>query len=151
MNRKAGSRKGSLAVSRKSDGHRALAVRLRVPEREWLWFGDAGHFICGAECRFHMATQIGGVLVSTVGRYFPRHKPEEAVPKDGEEIGCDRTYETMAFNVTGRLCECGCGIPKIIPTEIEFDAYNDAKSARLGHMAICRKVAARAPVRSKRP
>jgi hypothetical protein len=105
-----------------------------VPHSEWRWFGDAGHFICGAWCRFHLATQIGDVLVSTVGRYFPTSKPEVAIPKDGEEIGWGRRYETMAFKVTGKLCDCGCGIPTIIPSEIEFDGYNNAKA----HDALAR-------------
>lgn len=118
-------------------------ARRPVPHKDWRWFGDAGHFICGAQCRFHLATQIGDVLVSTVGRYFPSHAPEEKFGINGDQIGCGRTYETMAFKVTGNLCDCGCGIPTIIPSEIEFDGYNDAKAARAGHMKICEKVARR--------
>lgn len=137
-----------------------------IPESEWRWFGSAGHFICGDDCRFHLCTLIGDVLVSTVGEYLP---PEgfqsiladsrgvtltgrgdasraDYMDKVGyEDIGYGRKYETMAFRVTGEVCsapECGCGLPTIIPTELEADGYNDAGAATKGHYAMCERVAA---------
>ena len=34
------------------------------------WFGSPGHFICSFDCRFHLCTQVGDYLVSTVGELF---------------------------------------------------------------------------------
>jgi hypothetical protein len=98
-----------------------------------------------------MATLVGDVLVSTVGMYVPPHRTggsERAEAEwlqknpNGEEIGYGRTYETMTFKTTGKFCTCGCGIPLIIPSELDSDVYNDAGAAQAGHMAMCRKVAA---------
>src|SRR5919106_127620 len=53
---------------------------------ELKWFGHAAHFICGRWCRFHLATQVGDYLVSTVGEYWPEHDVREihAQHFDGE-------------------------------------------------------------------
>ncbi len=53
---------------------------MTTPESEWRWFGNAGHLCVADWCRFHLCTQIGPFLVSTVGEYVP----EEAV----REIHC---------------------------------------------------------------
>jgi hypothetical protein len=137
-----------------------------IPECEWRWFGSAGHLIVAAWCRFHLCTQIGDVLVSTVGEYFPEDQVREinaisrGVTLEGrgderradyirkigfEEIGYGRIYETMVFRTTGDVCHesgCGCGLPTIIPSELDFEGYNTAGAATLGHMALCRKWAA---------
>ena len=42
-----------------------------IEEKEWKWYGNAGHFIGSNSCRFHLCTEIGDFLVSTVGDYFP--------------------------------------------------------------------------------
>lgn len=45
-----------------------------IAKRDWKWYGQAAHLIVGQWCRFHMATEIGPWLVSTVGAYVhPRH------------------------------------------------------------------------------
>lgn len=111
--------------------------------KNWKWFGHAAHFICGAKYRFHLATQVGKYLVSTVGELWPERSSREVHAKvydpklfekncqlkgdyfdsaymtrfGFEEIGCDRKYETMVFKA-GKPCrskECGCGLPKGLP------------------------------------
>lgn len=128
------------------------AVRERgvVPVGEWEWFGHAAHFICGRWCRFHMATKVGDYLVSTVGLYVhPRHSAgseraeSEWLQKhpNGEEVGCDRFYETMVFKSVGR-CEvpgCNCGLPLIDGSELDFEGYQTAGDATKGHHAMCAK------------
>lgn len=42
-----------------------------IPPEKWKWFGHPAHFICGRDCRFHLATKIGRWLVSTLGEYLP--------------------------------------------------------------------------------
>jgi hypothetical protein len=138
---------------------------VKVSATKWKWFGHAAHLIVGDHCRFHMATLIGDYIVSSVGEYWPERSSREIhakyhdatwlasnqhrlgddfdwhyMKKFGyETIGCDRKYETMVFRVTGKMCDCGCGLPKIIPSELDFDSYNDAIAARKGHMELCAK------------
>lgn len=145
-------------------------------ESEWEWFGVAGHFICGYYCRFHLATKVGGYLVSTVGWYWPEqpirlihaeiHDPvwtrQNATLRGDawdaaymarfgyEEIGCDRLFETLVF-VAGPPCArpgCVCGVPQIDGMELEARGYNDVAEAIQGHMELCREWAAKpAPLR----
>jgi hypothetical protein len=125
---------------------------LKIPQDQWKWFGTAGHFICGQWCRFHLATQVGGFLISTVGEFVhPRHgKGNEANEAKwlkenwpGEEIGLNRKYETMVFKA-GSVCSipgCGCGLPEISGSEIDFSGYNVRGEAAAGHMTMCLKYA----------
>lgn len=125
-----------------------------VPIEKWQWFGTAGHFICSKWCRFHITTKVGRYLISTVGEYVhPSHSAgsEQAEAKwladnwPGEDIGCDRKYETMVF-IAGKACmehRCGrCGLPSLrTANEIEGAGYNTAGDATRGHMKLCRKYA----------
>lgn len=132
---------------------------------ETKWFGHAAHLIVGSHCRFHLATQVGDYLVSTVGEYYPdsrvraitaqvrgieiegkgdawdRDYNEKMGNRGFEEIGYSRLYETMVFR-TGTPCsipECGCGLPGIDGEGLDMDGYNDAASATAGHMAMVEK------------
>lgn len=123
-----------------------------VDQRDWKWFGVAAHFCCGQWCRFHMATQVGEYLISTVGEYVhPRHsngsEAEEArwlsENWPGEDIGMDRKYETMVFRA-GKPCTsagCGCGVPEIGEVCDGFGSYNDRASAQAGHLCLCNEYA----------
>ena len=137
---------------------------------DWRWYGHPGHLIVGQDCRFHLATEIGNYLVSTVGEYLPDSNVREimaasrGITLDGmgdarradfmrkigfQEIGSGRKYETMVFEIgtDPKRCsdpECGCGIPH--PTtysELDFEGYNDAGSATRGHYAMCQAWAAK--------
>lgn len=143
------------------------------------YFGNAAHFICGDKCRFHIATKVGRYLVSTVGELWPERTSREIhadvydakwlaanrhrkgddfdyayMQRFGyEDIGCDRKYETMVFKA-GAPCtakDCGCGMPSIASSEIDFAAYNDRAAATKGHEAMCRKYERPAKRRSRRP
>ena len=107
--------------------------------REWKWFGGAGHFIGGTECRFHLCTLIGEYIVSTVGDYRPRgEQSEKPTP-----IGYQRTYETMAFRLD-KFCDapgCLCGMPLHDGRELDFAGYHCASDATAGHMEMCRRYA----------
>jgi len=121
-----------------------------IPKSEWEWFGAPAHFICARWCRFHMVTLIGSYVVSTVGEYVhPRNSGggEQAEAEwlrknwPGEDIGCDRKYETMVFRMSGR-CDsetCGCGHPFIDTAVLDTTGYNTAKDANHGHRAMCDK------------
>jgi hypothetical protein len=138
---------------------------MAIPESEWRWFGCAGHLIVSRDCRFHLCTQIGDFLVSTVGEYFPNESVREILARtrgvtlEGqgdareadymrklgyEEIGFGRTYETMVFRTTGDVCDapgCACGLPKVDYRELACDGYMTAGAATLGHMKLCQQVA----------
>lgn len=121
---------------------------ISTQQSEWRWFGNAGHYVCGRWCRFHLTTQVGQYLVSTIGEYVhPRHSKgsEQAEAAwlnknwPGEDIGSGRKYETMVF-LAGKPCdapECGCGLPQIDGNCLDFAGYNNAKDATEGHMKMC--------------
>ncbi len=132
-----------------------------IPESKWKWFGHAGHFICGQWCRFHLTTKVGRVLVSTVGQYV--HPSDSGANEateaewlaknpNGRQVGCERFYETMVFRA-GKPCAakgCACGMPKIDPSEIDFEGYQTPGEANAGHLAMCRKWARKSPPRKRR-
>ena len=127
-----------------------------VPQSEWEWFGDPGHFCWARWCRFHLCTKVGDYLVSTVGAYVhPRHSmgsemEEAAWLKENwpsEDIGLDRKYETMVFRA-GDPCAseaCDCGLPTIDGHEIDLRGYNKSAAAAAGHLAMCKEAAAQPP------
>ena len=143
-----------------------------IPKEDWKWFGSAGHFICAHDCRFHLCTLVGNYVVSTVGELWSDrvvreihakvHAPGWFAEYGGlkgdafdhaymkkfgfSDIGYRRKYETMVFRLK-EICneeECGrCGLPRIIPRELDMDGYNVAGDAQRGHYAMCEKWAAK--------
>lgn len=95
---------------------------------KWQWFGQAGHFVAANRCRFHLHTHVGKWCVSTVGDWFESdpHGP----PK---EIGVDRLYETMVFEINED------GEVESYAEAAAFAPYNDRDAANAGHMAMCRR------------
>lgn len=140
-----------------------------IPHDQWEWFGDAGHFICGHDCRFHLCTLVGEYLVSTVGKLlFDESSRESLSERRGvvlqgrgdarradylnkvgyEEIGYQRLYETMVFKAAATRCtaaDCNCGLPTIAdPSDpADFNGYNTAGEATRGHIELCSKFAER--------
>jgi len=132
-----------------------------IHKDEWEWYGQAGHFILGPQCRFHMATKVGKFWVSTVGELWPDAPIREIYAKvrgvtlEGrgdarevdymqkigfEKIGTSGTYETMVF-LAGPPCDrpdCGCDLP--LPTsfaDLGGERYETASEARAGHLRYC--------------
>ena len=97
-----------------------------INQEEWIWIGLPGHFVGGMDCKFHLCTVIGNVMVSTVGDYRP----------SGErlEIGWNRYYETAAFQITG--WEDGYPTFNDDPELIMYPANTPLK-ARANHMGAC--------------
>ena len=133
---------------------------------EMVWYGHALHFICGTECRFHLGTLVNRLwVVSTVGELWGDrqireihasiHDPGwfwENVSLKGDffdaaymerfgyqDIGMGRKYETMVFTWNKKFCSGGCGIPDKNLSSIDFEGYNKAEDARLGHMKLVKK------------
>ena len=68
-------------------------MRKKVNEKDWSWDGRPGHFVGSDSCYFHLATQVGGALISTIGEYRPVGMTK--MWPIGEES--DFFYETMVF------------------------------------------------------
>lgn len=125
-----------------------------------IWMPHPGHFICGFDCRFILNTYINGVIVSTVGEYFPDAPIREINAKSAgivlkgqgderkydymkrigfEEIGYDRKYETMVFNARKSKSKC-CPYEIIVSEELDdFGSYNTPEDAFAGHYKILNK------------
>ena len=133
-----------------------------IERSEWKYYGHAGHLIISQWCRFHLCTEIGPWVVSTVGEYVPDEGVREIMANSQKitlegrgdnrladfmnrvgfvEIGYKRTYETMVFKVNGhcQAKDCNCGLPIIEPSELDSNGYNDPKAATEGHYELCEK------------
>lgn len=140
-------------------------------KKEWKWFGVAGHFICAHYCRFHMCTQVGEYLISTVGEYIPPEAVREitatsrGVKLEGkgdareadylnkvgyeplgawmEGWGEKPIYETMVFRA-GKPCDrpdCMCGLPAIDGSELDTRRCGVRGTAQSNHMELCEEYA----------
>lgn len=141
-----------------------------ITQDKWKWFGTAGHLTVSAWCRFHLCTEVGKYMVSTVGEHWPERDVREihasiTDPKWHEEnnylrgdrydaaymerfgykeIGLDAKYETYVFEI-GAHCDakgCACGLPR--PKDwmgIDGQRSNSAKDATHVHYEFCHKYA----------
>lgn len=120
-----------------------------IPKSEWKWSGVAGHFICGYLCRFHMRTEIGDILVSTVGEYYSGGPRDDSYVL--ESMGCtfpgqDRTfYETYVFRLGDERCarvDCDCGDREPAEwSEIAGRRWTLRGQAQRGHLEFCDRAA----------
>jgi len=115
----------------------------RIPENKWEWFGYGAHLCVGPWCRFHMATLVGGYMVSTVGDYRPPHASEKDCPAM-REIGCNRMFETFVFRASPskatrcKIVDCLCQMPALESfSEIYSLAANTAGDATKNHRKAC--------------
>lgn len=113
---------------------------MSIPQSEWKWFGNAGHFIAARDCLFHMTTEVGDYMVSTVGEYRPSYSTNKDVP-----LGLTGLYETMVFKLTDEQCkkdDCDCGM-RIVESwsELFCRRYEKRGEALAGHMSACNEYA----------
>jgi hypothetical protein len=138
---------------------------MKITKDKWLWMPHAGHFICGNDCRFHLATKVGKYLVSTVGEYWPDQAVRRIhaevcdnpwylingslkgdnfnsayMKKFGfEDLGYDRKYETMVFKaVKAKKCKA-CPYTQGDGDNLDYVGYNDSAEAYKGHLKMCDK------------
>ena len=113
-------------------------------QSKWKWFGHAGHFIGGNSCRFHLCTQVGAFLVSTVGDYYQGGGDGVRTTLGSDE---DSYFETYVFSLGAhpRRCskkECVCGMPTPESwREIDGIRESTAGKAAESHMKMCVKYA----------
>lgn len=121
-----------------------------ISQNEWKWFGSPGHLCVGQWCRFHLCTQVGKFLVSTVGEYVhPRNSGgSEATEFEwlknnwpGEDVGYKRKYETMVMEVNPKVvcarAGCRCGMPQILRYEVKLLGANQRGEASKNHFEMC--------------
>lgn len=124
---------------------------------KWVWMPHPGHFICASECKFHLTTEVGGYIVSTVGEYFPQESVREILAKcrgvvlegKGEErerdymtkigyenLGVDGKYETMVFpsKTSDEAC---CPFTAAEWGGLAQRRYSSPGEAYAGHMEFC--------------
>lgn len=99
----------------------------------WKWYGNAGHLAVSHQCRFHLSTEVGNYLVSTIGEWYPARSKE----MDTIGTGSKDFYETYVFKLDGTRCKCGCGLPGIHLSEIAGLRYETPKEANEGHIKFC--------------
>lgn len=110
---------------------------MTVPKSEWVWYGYAGHLCVGRRCAYHMATRIGGFLVSTVGHFLPDGKTMEHIG------GPDDFFETFVFRCDGETAD---GDPNLTSLEEVFTRrYAKSIDAERGHRQICDEFADKKP------
>lgn len=120
-----------------------MSTPKKVPQSKWEWLGHACHFIGGQSCQFHLATKVGGWLISTVGDLrWPHKYVNDAVewPRDTLGIGEEDWFETMVFPAGERI-DCGC-YTAADWREKECKRYATSEKATAGHLAMCNKYAA---------
>ena len=129
-----------------------------------IWMGHAGHFICSSHCQFHLNTYVNGYIISTVGELWNEraireihakiHDPKWLLDngnKKGddfdsaymkrfgfEDIGFKRKYETMVFKAKKSKHKC-CPYEMCSGDNVDFDSYNTADEAQVGHYKMLRK------------
>jgi hypothetical protein len=130
-----------------------------MKKENWVWMPHPGHLIVGNECRFHLNTYVGGFIVSTVGEYFPDAPVRELLAESQgiklegvgdarradymkkvgyQEIGFERTYETMVFKAMRSADSC-CPWRQESGMNLDMEGYTNAGDATKGHLRLCRK------------
>nr|QGH72408.1 MAG: hypothetical protein [Podoviridae sp. ctka020] len=141
-----------------------MAEKNTAQNFDWIWMPHAGHFILSYKCRFFLNTYVNGYVISTVGElwneravreicaevrdpiWFSENRSLKGDAFDSayfkkfgfEDIGYNRKYETIVFKAK-KSNEVCCPYEIDVDKEFEMDGYNNAKDAREGHMALCKK------------
>lgn len=139
-----------------------------MKKNRWIWMPHPGHLIVARDCRFSLNTYVGKYIVSTVGEYLPDYEVREILAKSRgitlegkgdarladymnkigyEEISLDRKYETMVFTAKKSKDKCCPHVMKN-PRNVDFDSYNSADDATIGHYKMCSKWAKKASVKN---
>jgi len=138
-----------------------------MKKSDWKWMPHPAHFICSKDCKFFLATEVGGYIVSTVGEYWPDSKIREIFARSRgikiagigdswdaeymEKIGFEEfghggyLYETMVFK-SAKMPKNGCDSCAFkieSGKNIDLDRYKTGNEARKGHYDLCRKWARR--------
>lgn len=116
----------------------------------------AAHYILGPWCRFHLATYVGGYIVSTVGECVPDEPTRDRLARaKGVPAGAGvaewlethgymslavdgRIYETMTFPAKRGAYACCPWAMKTL-RELDLHGYTTAPAAYRGHLDLCQE------------
>lgn len=104
---------------------------MKIKKQDWIWHGHAGHYICSDRCLYHLTTEIGNYMVSTVGDFYL----ELDGTRKQQNVGNDR-YETMVFTISGR-CDCGCNFPTQNGQQLQTFHSHTPLEAHNNHLLAC--------------
>jgi hypothetical protein len=110
---------------------------------DWEWCGQAHHFVGANNCRFHLATWVGGgrFLVSTVGDYRPEPDRQTMTTLGA---GDDSFFETYVFATDPDNREVTSGHPEVSDwCEVGGERWATHEEANEGHMRYCREFEAK--------
>lgn len=118
---------------------------LYVPAELWEWYGRPAHFCGSFNCRYHLATRVGKLVVSTVGEYIL--EKDEAAARYGDYLAwCQpldasgHLFETKVFHLE-KVCPDGtcCDLAPIIVDyrELKKLGANTPADARKNHLTLC--------------
>ena len=103
-----------------------------INQSEWVWYGQAGHFCCADECRYHLHTHVGHYCVSTVGEHITKWYRNGKLMKPFDIDGkC--FYETMVFDFDEADRKTG--------SDVETKHTINREEAQKAHMELCYKYA----------
>ena len=129
-----------------------------MKKQDWIWMPHAAHFIMANRCEFHLATYVGGYIVSTVGELMPDETVREihaevyGIKLEGRgearerdfrkkcgfmEVGLHRLYETTVFRAEPNDAQKCCPFTIESPKSVDFRGYNTADDATAGHYDLC--------------
>lgn len=110
------------------------SVNNMIDESKWKWLGYPEHFCCASKCKFRLATEIGDVVVSTIGDMHNDWYDKERI-----KVGTSY-FETMVFELSDKYYsdDSETRIP-MYANEYDVAYYSDALSARNGHREMCIK------------
>jgi hypothetical protein len=133
-----------------------------MTKAEWIWMPHPAHFICRHECRFSLATYVGGFIVSTIGERVPSESVQSIIAsargiklsKRGEareheyltKIGFESfgiinkkaIYETMVFRAKPSQNVC-CPFEISDGQELVSLRHETPDEATRQHYALCEK------------
>jgi hypothetical protein len=108
-----------------------------IPLKKWVWYGHAGHLCVADRCRFHLCTEVGQYVISTVGDYYLDGKRETI------GAGDESFFETYVFNIIGttrcREALCLCNMPEVDLSAVEGKRTATAGEATNTHVEMCEK------------
>ncbi len=109
----------------------------KITKADWVWMPHPAHYCVAYRCRYHLATCIGGYIISTVGEKAPIDCKEEYPSWEPISSG-GILYETMVFKAR-KSKEICC--PYEVAKHRELDCFRsmDRGDAYKGHLALCYK------------
>jgi hypothetical protein len=114
-----------------------------MKKEDWIWMPHAAHHCQAHNMKFHLATFVGGVIVSTVGELVENRGNRMTRMEEGDFdlINADSLYETMVFKARNQDNPEGMCCPYIIIPGLPLETIktNNNEMAYVAHMDACQR------------